>query len=157
MAPRDAKASRRVRDEEVVATLVKVILEEGTVASQKRLAELVNDHLGKGRHVTPERVRVLAARSGLVGLTIRARITGETPDLDKCPVCRSKLKRTSNRTLTGSTASTGYKCTRCPWWTGREMRVPQHYVFTARVARADGRKGQLSFVQPGRGGTARLS
>lgn len=147
MATKDAaRPSKRVRDEEVVALLVKVILEEGTVASQKRLAELVNDALGASRHVTPERVRVLAARSGLVGLTIRARVQGETPDLDKCPVCRSRLRRTSNRTLTGSTAATGYKCTRCPWWTGRDLRIPQHYVFTARVTRADGRRGQLAFV-----------
>lgn len=136
--------ARRVRDEEVVATLVKVILEEGTVSSQTRLAELVNEELGRG--VTPERVRVLAVRSGLVAVTIRTRAGGETPELDKCPVCRSRLRRTSNRTLTGATASTGYRCSRCPWWTGREMRVPQHYVFAARVARAEGRKGQLAFV-----------
>lgn len=136
----------RARDEEVVAILVKVILEEGTVSSQKRLADLVNGGLGQGRHVTPERVRVLAVRSGLVSITIKARIQGETPELDQCPVCRARLRRTTNRTLTGATASTGYKCTRCPWWTGREMRVPQHYVFAARVQRADGRKGQLTFV-----------
>ena len=153
---KEVHPARRVRDEEVVATLVRVILEEGTVASQTRLAELVNAELGAGRHVTPERVRVLAVRSGLVALGIRTRLQGEAGTLERCPVCRSKLRRTSNRTLTGTTASTGYKCTRCPWWTGREMRVPQHYVFAARVARADGRKGQLSFVQPGRGGTARL-
>jgi hypothetical protein len=153
---KDAPAGR-VRDEEVVATLVKVILEEGTVASQTRLAELVNGELGGRRHVTPGRIRVLAIRSGLVSLTIRTRVQGETPVLEACPVCHGKLRRTANRTLTGATASTGYKCTRCPWWTGREMRVPQHYVFAARVARAEGRKGQLSFVQPGRGGTGRLS
>lgn len=156
MARAKETPSRRVRDEEVVATLVKVILEEGTVASQTRLARLVNDQLGGGRHVTPERIRVLAVRSGLVALSIRTRTLGETPELDKCPVCRGRLRRTANRTLTGTTASTGYKCTRCPWWTGREMRVPQHYVFAARVARADGRRGQLSFVQPGKGGTGRL-
>ena len=143
---KDAPASRRVRDEEVVATLVKVILEEGTVASQTRLAELVNAELG-GRRVTPERVRVLAVRSGLVAVGIRVRIQGESGTMERCPVCRSKLRRTTNRTLTGTTASTGYKCTRCPWWTGRDLRVPQHYVFTARVARAEGRRGQLSFVQ----------
>ena len=150
MAKAPAEGARRVRDEEVVATLVKVILGEGTVSSQKRLAELVNGELGEGRHVTAERIRVLAVRSGLVGIAIRARIDGETGELDRCPVCRSKLRRTTNRTLTGTTASTGYKCTRCPWWTGREMRVPQHYTFTARVARPDGRRGQLTFVTRGK-------
>lgn len=147
MPPRkDAQPGTRVRDEEVVATLVRVILEEGTVASQTRLAELVNEQLGRGRRVTPERVRVLAIKSGLVSITIRTRIQGEAGALEKCPVCGGKLRRTTNRTLTGATASTGYKCARCPWWTGREMRVPQHYVFTARVARADGRRDQLRFV-----------
>ena len=141
-------ARKRLKDEEVVAILVKVILEEGTVASQTRLAELVNRQLTRrGARVTPSRVRVLAVRSGLVGLTIRTRADGETPELDACPVCESKLRRTANKTLHGATAQTGYKCTRCPWWTGREMRVPSHYVFQARVARAEGgSSGQLSFV-----------
>jgi len=137
---------KRLKDEEVVAILVKVILEEGTVASQTRLAELVNRQLKRrGAAVTPARVRVLAVRSGLVGLTVRTRSDGPTPDLERCPVCHSKLRRTANRTLTGATAQTGYRCTRCPWWTGREMRVPHHYVFQAKVARAEG-GGQISFV-----------
>ncbi|MEA3198740.1 MAG: hypothetical protein QOE90_168 [Thermoplasmata archaeon] len=139
---------KRVKDEEVVALLVKVILEEGTVSSQSRLAELVNRQLKRrGATVTPARARVLAVRSGLVGIHVRTRAGGPTPDLARCPVCGSKLRRTANRTLTGSTAQTGYKCTRCPWWTGRELRVPHHYVFQAKVARLEGgNPGQLSFL-----------
>lgn len=156
---------KRVRDEEVVGLVVKVILREGTVATQKALAELVNDELDRGAgrsgpssapgrarghdggvHVTAQRVRVLAARSGLVGLQIRARLDGPVGELKECPVCHSKLKRTENRTLTGRSAATGYKCTRCPWWTGRELRVPHHYTFSARVQRAREHDGQLSFV-----------
>lgn len=146
--PASAKAQpKRLRDEEVVAVLVKVILEEGTVSSQTRLAELVNRSFRNRIRVSPERVRVLAVKSGLVSVAIRTRTLGETPELARCPVCRGKLRRTANRTLSGATASTGYKCTRCAWWTGREYRVPQHYVFQARVARAEGREGQLAFVQ----------
>lgn len=142
----DPKQRKRARDEEVVAILVKVILDEGTVASQTRLAELVNRQLARrGMHVTGERVRMLAVKSGLVSLQIRVRTDGETPELERCPVCRSRLKRTTNRTLAGGTASTGYKCARCPWWTGRELRVPQHYVFQARVSRTE--KGQVTFAQ----------
>lgn len=141
-----AEPRRRIKDEEVVATLVKIILEEGTVSSQARLTELVNRELArKHATVSGERLRVLAIKSGLVSLQIRVRLDGETPDMSECPVCRGKLKRTTNRTLTGATASTGYKCARCPWWTGRDLRVPQHYTFQARVARAEGRRGQLSF------------
>lgn len=160
----EATPRKRARDEEVVGVLVKVILDEGTVASQKRLAQLVNKQLTKrGKvHVTGERARVLAVKSGLVGLTIRARVDGATPELERCPVCRSKLRRTTNRTLTafdapadastprrgsaaGNTTQTGYRCDRCPYWTGRELRIPQHYTFHARVARAE--KGQVTFAK----------
>jgi len=140
------RVPKRARDEEIVALVVKVILREGTVATQKALAELVNGELGRDKRVTPERVRVLAARSGLVGLAIRARLDGPPGELKECPVCRSRLKRTENRTLTGKSAATGYKCTRCPWWTGRDLRVPHHYTFSARVQRARETDGQLSFV-----------
>lgn len=142
---------RRARDEEIVAAVVQVILAEGTVSSQKRLAELVNARLKKrGFHVTATRIRVLAIRSGLVGIDVRTRRGGDAPDLEKCPVCHARLKRTSNRTLAGTSTLTGYKCTRCSWWTGRSMRVPTHYVFHARVSRAEGRNEQLAFTRPSR-------
>lgn len=138
---------KRASDAELVALVVKVILDEGTVSSQTRLAQLVNRSLAKrGMHVTPERVRVLAVKSGLVSIQVRVRVDGPTPEMERCPVCRSRLRRTTNRTLTGTTAQTGYKCTRCPWWTGRELRIPQHYVFQARVSRTE--KGQVSFLKP---------
>lgn len=144
-----AEARKRLRDEEVVAALVQVILEEGTVASQTRLAQLVNHRLARrGARVTAARARVLAIRSGLVALQIRTRSGGDTPDLAACPVCGARLRKTVNRTLTGATASTGYRCSRCPWWTGREMRIPQHYVFQARVTRGD-RDPQTTFVPRG--------
>ena len=145
----EATPRKRARDEEVVAILVKVILDEGTVASQKRLAQLVNRQLARrGMHVTGERVRMLAVKSGLVSIQIRVRVDGETPEMERCPVCRSRLKRTTNRTLVGGTASTGYKCARCPWWTGRELRIPNHYVFQARVSRTE--KGQVTFAHKAR-------
>jgi hypothetical protein len=138
---------KRARDEEIVAIVIKILLREGTVATQARLARLANRELAKrGHHVTGERVRVLAARSGLVSLAIRARTDGPAGELRTCPVCRSKLERTENRTLTGKAAATGYKCTRCPWWTGRELRVPSRYVFQARVARGEADEEQLSFL-----------
>lgn len=144
-----------MRDEEIVATVVQVILREGTVSSQTRLAELVNDELPRASHVTAARVRVLAVRSGLVGVAIRARTDGPAPaDLKACPVCRSKVKKTVSQTLMGGTTSTGWRCTKCPWWTGRDLRVPQHYTFSAKVSR--GEKGQLRFLGKGRGKDRRL-
>jgi hypothetical protein len=153
--PGVGKARSRARDEEVVAVVVQVILREGTVSSQTRLAELVNGELARGRRVTPERVRVLAVRSGLVGVSIRARARGPAPgDLKACPVCRSRVRKTVSQTLTGGTASTGWRCTRCPWWTGRDLRVPSHYTFHAKVSR--GEKGQLTFLGRGRAKDKRL-
>lgn len=139
---------KRAKDEELLAVVLKVILQENTVSSQRRLAELVNARLRKrGTRVTGARVRQLAVRSGLIGVHIRVRLNGETPPMERCPVCTAKLKRTGNRTLTGGTAKTGYKCPRCPWWTGRDLRVPQHYTFFSKVARVEGEdEGQLAFV-----------
>ena len=149
---KDEPPLRRARDEEVTALVVQVILREGTVSSQTRLAELVNARLAKRAdntmRVTPRRVRMLAVRSGLVGVTVRTRAGGPTPPLERCPVCGGRLKRTTNRTLTGQTTPSGHRCTRCPWWSGRELRVPTHYVFQARVTRAAGREEQLAFVPP---------
>lgn len=140
----EPKPRKRARDEEIVALLVKVILDEGTIAGQTTLAHHVNRLLARrGMRVTAERVRVLAIKSGLVRINIRTRLDGPTPEMERCPVCRSRLRRTANKTLTGTTTPTGYRCTRCPWWTGRELRIPQHYVFQARVARTE--KGQMTF------------
>ena len=141
------KPRRRTSDAEIVALVVKVVLDEGTIASQTRLAELVNRQLARrGMRVTAERIRVLAVKSGLVRISVRTRTSGNTPEMERCPVCRSRLKRTANKTLTGTTTQTGYRCTRCPYWTGRELRIPQHYVFQARVGRTE--KGQLTFDAP---------
>lgn len=148
---------KRARDEELLAVVLRVVLHEGTISSQRRLAQLVNGKLRRrGQSVTGARVRGIAVRSGLVGVDIRVRHDGETPEMTQCPVCAAKLKRTGNRTLTGGTAKTGYKCPRCPWWTGRQLRIPQHYTFYSKVARAEGEEeGQLSFVV-GRDGQRRL-
>ena len=142
-------------DEEVVAAIVRVMLREGQVHSQRRLKELVERALraiDASYRVGEGRVRHLALRSGLVGVAVHARHEGETPRLDKCPVCGSALVRTSNRTLTGGHAQVGYKCSRCPWWTGRDYRIPNRYDFFPLVESKgeDRRKGeQLTFRESG--------
>lgn len=152
-APKEEKREPTYRvppDEEVVAATVKVILREGQVDSQKRLAELVKREMRRRdpkARVGESRIRHLALASGLVGVHVRARHEGTSPKLEECPVCGSALKRTTNRTLTGGTSSTGYKCTRCPWWTGREYRVPNRYAFFPLVERREAGK-QLTFRDP---------
>lgn len=144
----EAPKARRLRDEEVVAAALRVVLESGPVVGQAALRDLVLDLVGDGAGLTPERVRRLAARSGLVEIDVRVRSGSKPPELERCLVCASALERTANRTLTGGRAPTGYRCRRCGWWTGaRELRVPARYVFTARLER---KGGQTRFRRPGK-------
>lgn len=159
MAKRDAPPSgtpearepayRVPTDEEVVAAVVRVILREGQVPSQRRLTHLVQralQSIDPKYRVGEPRVRLLALRSGLVGVTVHARHDGDTPRLEACPVCGNALTRTSNRTLSGGQAQTGYKCTRCPWWTGRDYRVPMRYAFFPLLDKRPAPRGeQLTF------------
>lgn len=138
-------------DEEVVAAVVRVILREGHVSSQRRLAELVSAALRRRNphyRVGEARVRTLAVRSGLVGVTIHARHEG--PDarrLDACPVCGSAVRRRANRTLAGGETRTGYRCSRCPWWTGRDFRGAGRYAFFPLLERggSGGDEDQLTW------------
>jgi uncharacterized protein with PIN domain len=142
-------AYRIPSDEEVLAATVKVVLAEGTVASQRRLSELVRKELKRRDaefRVGEARVRALAVRSGVVAVTIHARKVGDGREVERCPVCGAKLRRTSNATLTGSSTPVGYRCTRCPWWTGRELRMPARYAFTAKVERR-GKDAQVRFTK----------
>lgn len=142
-AREDGPSHRRLSDEEVVAAVVKVVLEEGHVVGQERLRDLVLRAL-KSRNrqagLTPARARRLAVLSGLVSVETRVRAGGPAPDrLERCPVCGSALARIANRTLTGGKVASGYRCARCGWWTGaREMRVPARYAFAAKLERAGG-------------------
>lgn len=133
------RPGRRLRDEEVVAAVVKAVLEHGHIVGQERLRAAVLEELRARRtkvSLGPERARRLAARSGMVDVGVETRIVGHTPELTKCPVCGSGLRRSVNATLTGAKVSTGYRCARCPWWTGaREYRVPRRYTFTAALER----------------------
>lgn len=143
MPPAKPRARRHPRDEEVVAAIVKVVLKEGTIDSQRDLHRWVERAL-KSRDATyavgPERVRFLALRSGLVAVRIRARVNGPTPDMAKCPVCASKLKKRTSGTLTGGSAFVGYRCSACPYWTGRDYRIPAGYSFQAKLEKGNGKQ-----------------
>ncbi len=126
------------RDEEVLAAALRVLADHVHVATQHRLAELVEDRLQRrDPHyaVSGERVRVLTVRSGAVEVTVETRLDGPTPEMEGCPVCRSELEQRFNETLSGGRVATGYRCTWCPWWTGRRLRVPRRYLFSAVLER----------------------
>jgi uncharacterized protein with PIN domain len=129
------------RKEEVVAAATKVLLENETIESERAFLARVLRELKRrdpAASLSGARLRKLSLRTGLVRLDIRVRIDGPTPPLDACIVCGGPLRRITNQTLGGTTAHTGYRCTQCPWWTGREFRVPTTYIFHARLARHAG-------------------
>ncbi|MHB8586498.1 MAG: hypothetical protein ACYDDF_11790 [Thermoplasmatota archaeon] len=149
--PSEVPAARKIpHDEEIVAAATKVLLEEETIATETAFRALVVHELRRrspAASLTGRRLRRLALRSGLVRLHIRVRVDGPTPALGTCLVCGGELRRIGNRTLSGSTAHTGYRCSRCPWWTGREFRIPAGYSFSARLARGGrSNRGQTRFT-----------
>lgn len=126
-------------DEEVLGALTRVLAREGTVETQRRLrdAVLAELHLLDADYsVTGERVRTLAVRSRYVDLEIEAGTTDRDPP-KACPVCGGAFRTVKNRTLEGKVVTIQWRCTRCPYRTGEDRRVPLRYTFHAK-ARAVG-------------------
>lgn len=132
-----ASPARRVPGDELVGyALRQVMASAGTINSQTKLLEMVNRELAKGDslyRVGPQRLRRICATSGFCSLEVRARKNlDERGSSDDCPVCGAALDRVKNKTLFGGTVTLEYRCARCPYWTGKERRVPTRYVFTLR-------------------------
>lgn len=102
------------------------------VVSQQKLTEMV---LKKLKSLDPEyaaseeRVRRLSIERNLAKIEIHAREAEERSRAGRCPVCSSKMSRIQNQTIFGGTVTLGYKCRRCPYWTGLRRRIPVRYVF----------------------------
>lgn len=140
------KSKKKVRtykvpsDEEIVDAIDAVMLRNHIVRSQIELLSLVKEEL-KARDpdfaVTGERVRKVSMEKA--GLTIeiqsREKDTGRGKAMSKCPVCGSPIKAMKNVTIYGGTVTLGFKCTKCPYWTGSKRRVPTRYVFYKRKRR----------------------
>jgi len=113
-------------------SISEVIRDKGTVVSQRKFTELVNANLKKKDpeySASGERIRRVAIFKGLARLHIHYRETKEPSDHSNCPVCRSETKEIRNQTLTGENVMLGFRCTKCPYWTGPDKRVPVRYTF----------------------------
>ena len=123
-------------DAEVIDAIVKVLKRRGTVESQAELRKLVMVHLlriNRNYRVSGRRMRILAISSGKVSLEIHYRSTGkDVENMEICPVCGSKMRKIENLTLDGGRVTIGFRCTRCPYWTGKRLRMPIRYVFHLR-------------------------
>ncbi|OPY33110.1 MAG: hypothetical protein A4E32_00783 [Methanomassiliicoccales archaeon PtaU1.Bin124] len=113
-------------------SITEVIKEKGMVISQRRFSELV---LKKLKDKDPEfsaseeRIRRTAIFRNLARIQINYRETKDEARNGKCPVCGSETKEIHNQTLLGEDVKLGFKCVRCPYWTGPNRRVPVRYTF----------------------------
>jgi hypothetical protein len=108
--------------------------EGGTIQTQSRLLEEVNDQL-RGEdpafRVGAVRLREILISDPRIRVEIRYATRRLPGPLTSCPVCRGPLRELRNRTLRGEVVVTGWKCTRCPYRTPLRRRVPARYVFHA--------------------------
>lgn len=123
----------RIPPSDLLADIISALLRRRpTVSSQRKLTELVLREL---KSIDPdytaseERIRRVAIDSGAAKIEIHCREAEERSRYTRCPVCGSKMNRIRNETIFGGTVTLGYKCTKCPYWTGLKRRVPIRYVF----------------------------
>jgi len=125
--------SYRIPSKEVLADAISAVLQKRPmVGSQRKLTQLVLKKLRsieKDYTASEERIRRVAIDSGAAKIEIHCRESEEKSRYSRCPVCGSKMRRIRNETIFGGTVTLGYKCTRCPYWTGLQLRVPVRYVF----------------------------
>ncbi|HSV42655.1 MAG TPA: hypothetical protein VLH13_04510 [Methanomassiliicoccales archaeon] len=112
--------------------ITEVIKEKRSVVSQRRLTEHVRKKL---KQIDPEysaseeRIRRVAIFRNLAKLHIHYRETRDPSVRASCPVCGSETKEIQNQTLAGELVRLGFKCSKCPFWTGPSRRIPVKYVF----------------------------
>ena len=137
------------KDEEILAAIIVVMGRSRTVESQNRLRKLVVEELQKNDpeySTTPEKVRLLALRSGHVRVEMKT-WENDVGRPAKCPVCHTTMERLKNRTLTGSMVTIEWRCPLCKYWTGKKLRIPRHYTFYAIQPRKSKRRTVLRAFQ----------
>lgn len=113
-------------------SIAEVVKEKGTVVSQRKFSQLVLVKLkakDQEYSASEERIRRTAIFRNLARIHIHYRETKEPSKNGKCPVCGSETKEIHNQTLLGENVKLGFRCVRCPYWTGPNRRVPVRYTF----------------------------
>jgi len=119
-------------DNQVEVALRKILKENRTIQSQKKLKQLIIRELNKKKKtfgVSESRLRKIAINSNFVKLEIHSREGDPSRFLAKCPVCGSALKRVKNLTIWGGEVTIEFSCSNCSYWTGKKKRIPTRYVF----------------------------
>jgi len=111
----------------------RIIREQQSIPSQRRFTELVLEDLKKKNaeyKVGEVRIRKMALHRNLARVTIQYRETRDPSRKGRCPVCTSPTEELHNQTLDDKMVELGFKCTKCPYWTGPRRRVPVRYMFS---------------------------
>jgi hypothetical protein len=111
----------------------RIIREQQSIPSQHRFSELVLEDLKKKNadfKVGEVRIRKMALHRNLARVTIQYRETRDPSRKGRCPVCTSPTEELHNQTLDDKMVELGFKCTKCPYWTGPRKRVPVRYTFS---------------------------
>ena len=123
----------------LVEAISEVIREKQTVDSQRLLTELVHKELKKRDSdftASEVRIRKAAVLKAPIKLHIHYRETNETSTKGPCPVCGSETRQIRNKTLFDGKVDLGFRCTKCPYWTGQLKRVPVRYIFNTLIEEA---------------------
>ncbi len=124
------------KEDEVKEILLKIMKRRGIIESQAELHREVMKHLKRRNEdykLSEKRMRIITLATGKVKIEIRYKLTDKIIEsMDKCPVCGEEMVRIENSTLDGENVIIGFKCTKCPYWTGRNLRVPIRYIFRYR-------------------------
>jgi len=127
------------KDGDIVLAIRNVLARYKVIRSQRELREKLEQELNFGGgtfHVSGERARRLAVISGIAKLKVRTRTTGKKGHIDNCPVCGEGLRASRNMTIFGKPITTGYRCTKCDYWTEMDnIRLPSRYEFHLRKRR----------------------
>ena len=119
-------------DSQIEIALKKILKENRTIQSQKKLKQLLVKELDTKKitfGVSESRLRKIAINSDFVKLEIHSREGNPKKLMTKCPVCRSTLKRVKNLTIWGGEVTIEFSCPNCGYWTGKKKRIPTRYVF----------------------------
>ncbi len=123
-----------IPDEELVKdALLRVMSEKVVVESQAELLREVLKHLRRYNleyTISGRRLRIIALKIPDIQVEIRCKVTRRVvEDMHTCPVCGGEMIKIENMTLSGGSVVTGFRCTSCPYWTGKKLRVPVRYIF----------------------------
>ncbi len=124
----------KIPDEDEIRKIVLRILKfYGMIESQTELLNEVKKHLrrlGEDYRISGKRLRRIAVRMPEIVMEIRYRnLNREVDSMETCPVCGEKMEKITNLTLEGDKIIVGFRCTFCPYWTGKKLRIPMRYIF----------------------------